>query len=542
MEDKILRVATYARVSSQEQALEGTSMEFQDAQLTAYCQLQGWSIVNAYTDPGFTGKDGNRPGLERLLSDAKIGLFDRVVVYKLDRLARNLGLLLGIEQKLSGCGITLISVKESIDTSTPTGKMMFQMFGMVAEWERETIIERTKSGKLQRFKDGCWAGGRVPYGYSYDKASKKLIVDENNARIVRRIYREYSDGRSLYGICTGLNKDKIHSRGRNSQGWRETGIRDLMLNPIYKGKLIAHRYCHISDINKVDLSNAIQIPVPSVIDERTWNIAQERLKSNKHVRPQKEGKFLLQGMITCGYCGYAYSARRNENLRYYICRGKMKSKHIDGSPRCQSPTLKAEWLESSVWQRVEEIINDPNRLAVVINDTIENLRMKEADLSARIAPINDRLAEIAEQKAKLADDWVVRYMNNDKFKELRNNLDKEEDRIKALKAGIDPTQIEELKDTQSVLNFWQNLSESMIWNVENEDGTMVRLVDYPHQAALKVVGFDDATIGNTLGFPASKQDMFNKLQMKLVVFNDRIEINTLFPIEPINIQYCTSTE
>ena len=93
-------------------------MEFQDSQLTAYCQLQGWSIINSYTDPGYSGKDGNRPGLERLLSDAKIGLFDRVVVYKLDRLARNLHLLLDIEQKLRGYGASLISVKESVDTST----------------------------------------------------------------------------------------------------------------------------------------------------------------------------------------------------------------------------------------------------------------------------------------------------------------------------------------------------------------------------------------------------------------------------------------
>jgi len=147
-----IRVATYTRVSTQEQAQEGTSLDFQDVQLTALCQLQGWSIINSYTDPGYSGKDGNRPGLERLLSDAKIGLFNKVVVYKLDRLARNLRLLLDIEQNLRGCGASMISVKESVDTSTSTGKMMFQMFGMVAEWERETIIERTRNGKLQRLR------------------------------------------------------------------------------------------------------------------------------------------------------------------------------------------------------------------------------------------------------------------------------------------------------------------------------------------------------------------------------------------------------
>jgi len=105
----ITKAVTYARVSTSEQAVEGTSLDFQDAQLSSYCQFHGWTIVNAYTDPGFTGKDGNRPGLVRLLADAKIGLFDKVVVYKLDRLARNLRLLLEIEQNLRANGITLIS-------------------------------------------------------------------------------------------------------------------------------------------------------------------------------------------------------------------------------------------------------------------------------------------------------------------------------------------------------------------------------------------------------------------------------------------------
>jgi len=87
MAEKTTRVAIYARVSTQEQAVEGTSLQFQSDQLTSYCQSQGWKITGNYTDPGFTGKDADRPGLKRLLSDAKLGLFEKVVVYKLDRLA-----------------------------------------------------------------------------------------------------------------------------------------------------------------------------------------------------------------------------------------------------------------------------------------------------------------------------------------------------------------------------------------------------------------------------------------------------------------------
>jgi site-specific DNA recombinase len=536
-----IRVATYARVSTQEQ-VEGTSMEFQDAQLTGYCALQNWTIINAYTDPGFSGKDGDRPGLERLLSDAKIGLFDKVLVFKLDRLARNLRLLLEIEQKLRGYGVSLISVKEAIDTSSSTGKMMFQMFGMVAEWERETIIERTSNGKLQRFKSGCWAGGKVAFGYAYDKSTKKLVVDENNARIIRRIFSEYADGKTLYGISDRLNKDKIPARGKNSPGWRQTAIRQILINPAYKGMAVVHRYSHISDINKIDLSKTIQVPVPPLVDEQTWNIAQGRLKNNKQVRPLSQGEFLLQGMISCGACGYAYRAERFKDVRYYMCRGKMAYHHLDGSPRCQSPSIKAEWLENEVWKRILEIINDPDLLEVVINDSINTLRLKEADLNARIKPITDRLGEIAEQKEKLADDWIIRHMNSDKFRELKASLDQEETRIRALKAKIDPAQILELESTRGKLRYWENIiKDMMVWNTVDADGNTFKQEFNSQRIALKMVGFEDKEISDGWKFPATKRDMLNKLQVRLVVFNDRIEVNGLFPIEPINIQSCTST-
>ena len=168
-----INVATYTRVSTSEQ-VEGTSLDFQEGALNSYCRLQGWNLINSYSDPGYSGKDGERPGLQRLLADAKIGLFDKIVVYKLDRLARNLRLLLEIEAQLRDQKASLTSIKESVDTSTGLGKMVFQLFGMIAEWERDTIIERTKNGLLQRYKNGCWAGGKPPFGYTYNKETRKL--------------------------------------------------------------------------------------------------------------------------------------------------------------------------------------------------------------------------------------------------------------------------------------------------------------------------------------------------------------------------------
>ena len=260
-------------------------MEFQQDQLTAYCQSQGWEIVHRYVDPGYTGKDGDRPALKRLLDDARYNTFEKVVVYKLDRLARNLRLLLEVEQKLRGHHASLTSVKESVDTSTGTGKMVFQMFGMIAEWERENIIERTRSGKLQRYRDGCWAGGKPPHGYSYDRDSRKLVVDEKEARVVRRIIGEYNSGRSLSAIADALNNDRVPPRLSKGKGWRANAVRHIVLNPVYKGTQVLNRHRPISEIAEVDMSKAIVVAVPPIVSEEEWRLAQQHLAANKRVRP-----------------------------------------------------------------------------------------------------------------------------------------------------------------------------------------------------------------------------------------------------------------
>jgi len=534
-----IRVVTYARVSTQEQASEGTSLDFQAAQLTGYCQLQGWTVVNSYVDAGFTGKNGDRPGLQRLLTDAKLGLFDKMVVFKLDRLARSLSLLLEIEKTLNGRGIILISMKESVDTSTPTAKMIFQLFGMVAEWDRANIVERTRNGKLQRYKEGSWAGGKAPYGYARNKETRKLVINESEARIVKRMYAEYVDGKSLFAISQGLNQDHIPPRAKRSQGWWQTAVRQVLLNPCYKGSEVVNRHAHISLINSMDLSNAIMMNVPSIVSEQVWQIAQDRMQANKHVKPNKQGTHLLQGMLTCAICGYHFASKRH----YYTCRGRMKYVHPDGLPRCKAPYIRADWLENEVWQRIEEIMDDPNKLLVLIKDSIENLRRAEADLSERIRPIDERLAEIAAQKAKLADDWIMRNMNVERFTELRESLNGEEARMKSLRAAVDPTQLSELENTRKLLDYWEYQARGMVkWNLENEDGTMYKLVFQTHDEALKLVGREDPDQSKAEGFPTSKRQMLDKLQVRLSVFDDRVEVKSLFPVEPIGIQQCTSAK
>ena len=532
-----IRVAIYARVSTSEQAENGTSIENQLESLRVYSKVQSWEMAQEYVDAGFTGKNSDRPALQQLIRDAKSGLFTKVVVYKLDRFSRSLRLLLELEETLKFNDVALLSFKENIDTSTAIGRTVFQVLGLVGEWEREAIIERTKSGRLQRYKQGCWAGGKPSYGYRYNRETKKLIVDENEARVVHRIYTEYKNGKSLCGVTLLLNGEKIPTQ--NSKFWKASVIRNILVNPAYKGKLVVNRHTHICNIDKVDMTKAIVIDVPPIVDEPLWDAVQHRLDTNKAVKPVKSNQ-LLQGLITCGECGLNYHPDKMGGVQYYMCRGKLAIKHLDGSPRCTSPNWNKAKLEQEVWQRIEDILNDPNKLQPMLEETIANLREKDADLRARIMPIDERLKQILDQKARLAESWVKMSLTKDKQGELHRNLDQEETRLKGIRGAIDPAQIDDMETTAGMLRLWQTQLTGVIWNTENEDGTKAKIMNKPHEMVLSVVGLEDLELTSLLGFPATRREILDRLQVHLYVFKDRVEIKSVFEIAPVGNHLCTS--
>jgi site-specific DNA recombinase len=537
-----MKVVLYTRVSTQEQAEFNTSLESQAEQLEAFSKSQGWVVFNTYTDPGFSGKDGNRPALKRMMEDAKLGCFEKILVWRLDRLARNLRVILEIEAHLREQSVGILSLRELVDTSSPIGRTVFQVLGLAAEWERESIAERTKTGRIQRFKEGKWAASTAPYGYSYNKETKTLILNVETSLIVQKIYSLYADGSSLSHIANILNSESVKPRRKDSQGWRETGIRQVLVNPIYKGMAIVNRHSHISDINKIDLTNTIQVPTIPIVSTEKWDIAQSRLAGNKQSRPMAKDDFILQGFIKCGLCGYSYRTNRTNGKRRYECRGRLKKNHLDHSPKCATHPIDAAWLEDEVWKRIIDIINDPNKLEPLLKESIDSLTRREQELETILLPVEKRLKEVADQKAKLADKWVQENLDVLKYKSMQEHLDKEESRLIALRRDTDPNKLVELETTRGMLKFWQSQVESMEWNAEEDvpdKRVMVRSVDKPHQNVLSLIGFGDKDLSQTMHFPATQRELLDKLQVKLVVFEDRIEVNAVFPIEAIKYQKCT---
>ena len=173
-----MRIAIYIRVSTEDQAKEGYSLEVQREYLESFAKREGLEIFKIYQDDGISGYSTERPALKDLLKDAKGRKFDLVLVYKIDRFSRNLKDLLNLVDELSSSSIGFKSATEPFDTTTSAGKLMFQQLGSFAEFERNRIAERVFPGMVKGVQRGNWQGARyAPYGYTYTKEKKLLEID-----------------------------------------------------------------------------------------------------------------------------------------------------------------------------------------------------------------------------------------------------------------------------------------------------------------------------------------------------------------------------
>jgi site-specific DNA recombinase len=225
----------YIRVSTDEQSNNGLGLEAQEAAIRAFAESQGYDLVEIVADPGVSGatRPATRPGFSRVLALAEKQAFSILLVWKFDRLARSLEYAVtttsGLQEQL---GITLRSVTEPIDTATPTGQIIFAVLAGFAAQERESIIDRTIAGKKQKASRGGYVGGFTPYGYRRDKEGG-LMIDEQEAAVVRRIASMRQSGATLQSISDALNAEGIP--GRRGGSWYARTISYVLDNPRYKG-------------------------------------------------------------------------------------------------------------------------------------------------------------------------------------------------------------------------------------------------------------------------------------------------------------------
>ena len=243
--DNATRAAIYTRVSTDEQ-VNGYGLDVQNAKTDAMATVKGWTITRVYSDDGLSGTldVDRRPGLQALLEAACGGEIDAVIVLSLDRLARKTRLVLDLVERLDGCGVQLVSVKEQLDTSTPSGRFVLTMFAALAQLERDTIVARTTDGRNARGKIDGERGGAVPFGYRRvrDTNGKATGVDvvPSEAAIVRRIFALRRGGLALRKIADELNFNLGPElpAPRGGKTWYHTAVKVILDNqPAYMGGL-----------------------------------------------------------------------------------------------------------------------------------------------------------------------------------------------------------------------------------------------------------------------------------------------------------------
>lgn len=226
-----ISIAIYPRVSTDEQAQEGTSIETQREFLGAWAKLKGYEVFKEYPDPGYSGSTPNRPGFQQMLKDAEAGHFQVVAVTKLDRFMRDAREMLNAIEYLDRLEVSFVAVEEGVDTSDKgTGRLILTILAGIAEWEKDRILERTTEGRLATARKGGLLGGFVPFGYNYiprtDGSLANLEINERQAAIVADMYRWLiEEGMSCRGISLRL---------------KERGIPSPMGKPVWSPSVVNH--------------------------------------------------------------------------------------------------------------------------------------------------------------------------------------------------------------------------------------------------------------------------------------------------------------
>src|ERR1700730_9332116 len=382
-----MRMATiYARVSSEQQR-EAHTIASQTAALIEWAKTLDLEVPTAwiFEDEGYSGATLERPGLERVRDLAAEGQIQVVLVYSPDRLSRKYAYQILLIEELARHGVETRFLNAP-HGATAEDQLLVQFQGMIAEYERAQILERSRRGKRHRAQSGeVSVLSGAPYGYRYirktDQVPASYVVIDAEARVVRQVYEHYMAGWSIGAITRWLNEHGVATRKPGTR-WERSMVWAMLRNPAYRGtacfgktrvatrqrvtrplRLRGGMATRDSANHERPREDWIEIPVPALIDEPTFARAQELLQENKgRSRRRTITPSLVQGLVSCRRCGYALSRISTRSsarlIHYYRCIGSDGWRHL-GGPRCDNRPVRQDLLDEIVWTEVIRLLEDP---------------------------------------------------------------------------------------------------------------------------------------------------------------------------------------
>ncbi len=515
-----MKAAIYARVSTSRQEQEQT-IESQLAGLEEYVKNEGLELdeKHVYIDEGYSGAKLERPGLDALRDNAAESKFQKVIIYSPDRLARSYAYQVIVIEELNKCGCEVIFLQKPI-SDDPEEKLLIQMQGVIAEYERAKIAERTRRGKLFKARQGYILMWSVPpYGYRYQPASigqpGHASINEEEAEMVKQIFNWCVDeGLTTYKIAEKLNLMGISPR-KGGKGWSPSVIRSILMNETYTGKAYYNRRFGIKPkkprksmayrkyeytTRKLRPKNEwIQIEVPMIIEEDTFRRAGEQLKKNTWwaSRNNTQHPYLLRRLVRCGECGYKMWGVFRRKYAYYMCK---EGRNLVGTRRetkCKSRSVRQELLDEVVWQKITELLDDPKLI-------IEQYkRQKDIALSGG----TQKQCQKLEQKIQLFDKQIQRLIDAYQMeiitlKELETRKNSLQQKILQLQDQIKNIKANEKKemDSKKIFDNIEAFCDAVKQGIEN-------------------ASFED------------KRRIIELLVEEVIVTNGKVEIVHIIPIE-----------
>ena len=437
-----MEVALYARVSTSQQQHEGT-IESQRRSLQHHIQHHGWSLLpeHEYIDDGISGARLDRPALDRLRDATRCGEFDAVVILSPDRLARNYAHQWLLIEEFEKMHTPLIFLQNPFGDS-PQGKLLTQMQGMIAEYERAQIAERTRRGRLEKARHGAfmpWA--YTCYGYRYLPkrygCAPQVMIDPVEAAVVRDIYRALVEEQlSCRQITKRLNAAKTPTPTGKNVVWQPATVRNILTNRVYTGqarynyrqpvlpqsrKKGKHRLQYLKTGRSYRAeSEWVWSDAPAIISVELFDKAQLQLQRNaaiarKMYQPTSR-RYLLRTLVKCGECGLGMvcirqrSGRKTYEYLYYACKGHSPLS-VGRTTKCHAKLVRADRLDTLVWHALEQLLHQPSVIPQLHQTWAEAKQHNLSGLEAQQAQLLQRRQRLERQEQRLLDAYQAEIIN-----------------------------------------------------------------------------------------------------------------------------------
>jgi site-specific DNA recombinase len=446
-----MRAVVYARVSTDAQERDGTSLDTQERAAVQRVLESGWSLIECIRDAA-SGYTLDRPGIGRVRQLLKQGAVDVVVAYAVDRLSRNQDHIGVLFYEVEQAGARLELVTEQFE-STAIGRFILAARAFSAEVEREMIAERTTRGKLERARSGRipQAMGKGCYGYVYNPRTGQREIDVAQAEVVRWIFRRYLETRSYSRVSYELNESGV--RAFSGGRWYPLTIRRILTNESYTGRLVYRRTRWVvtgrNGVKGGRRRRPVPRPVeewieiegasPRLVDQMMWERVQAILADPERTRQRHTARvYLLRGRTKCGKCGAAMIGQtmkaKGSEYTYYVCRHAY-NKHV--REQCSARYVRGDTLEGGIWREVRRVLADP---ATVLQE-LQRQETIEFD-PTEIERIEGEIKSLKDREARLVRLYTFGEVDEQLVREEGANLRRQrtllQERLSALRGPTTP--------------------------------------------------------------------------------------------------------